>query len=232
MIDQLLGKGGSFSRQPRHSPPYPAVASFDGLSVFLADQVLEIGQQGCELFPAVRAIKVDFNPFQPFEQIPDAGLVSFAHRDDQNLLRLTTIRIQDPHFPLFAAHKRPHFVNLDFEIPFVARFDLDTLAPADDQAQDGARTDQQDGADVTNATPAQQHPLDQHAGLRVAGVVQVLVLELLATAFAPIVLLTIGLLAIPDYLYTSAVKAFELQLCFAHKAQNYAFAAFLFTSYI
>jgi len=58
-------------------------------------------------------------------------------------------------------------------------------------------------------------------------------LELFATGFAPIILLTIGLFAILDYLCPLAVRAFDLQLYFAHMAQSYAFAAFFFIpSYI
>jgi hypothetical protein len=226
MVAQFLGKGSGSAGQTCQSATHPAVAPLKALGVVLANQMLKIRQQGGKLFPAVSGVKVNLDAFQPFEQIADSGLVSLTHRNSEYLLGFGAVSVQNPDLSLFRADKRPHFINLNLEIPFLPGLNPECFAPTENQTQHRPGTDQQHRADITDTTATQQHPLDQYAYFGVAGIVEILVLELLAALLAPIVLLAVALFAIPDYLCRLAVRASDLSLYFAHKAQNYAFAAF------
>ena len=233
MVNQLLGKSGRPSFETGQPATHPTVSTLNTLGVLLADQVAKIRQQGGEFFPAVGGVEVNLSSFEPFEQIADSGLIALAHCHGQDLFCFAAIGIQYPDFVFLFAHKRPHFVNLDFMVAPVAGFDANGLSPAENQPEHRPSADQQHWANVADTAATQQHPLNQPACGRVAGVVKVLLLELLSAVFAPVVLLPVGLFAIFHYLVRLAVEAFDLTSCFAHRAQSYASAASFFTpSYI
>ena len=179
--------------------------------------MLIIRQDRLERTPIIGAVPHHFQVFnQPVE--PTDGLrVATAPDISQDFIGLRRIGIEKPAFVLLAfSNERPELIKDDPVVVFLQGIDHQLIGLSSQAARDGLRAHAQDVGTIAEAAAASEHVQGLALTGGISALVEVLILELLATATTEQILGPGWLFAIFDYFVAEAVGALYFGGYFAH----------------
>ncbi len=179
--------------------------------------MLIIGQGGLEGTPIITTVPHHFQVFnqaiEPFGRL----CVTSAPDISQDFIGLRCIGIKKPAFVLFPlTDERPELVDDHAIIMFLQRIDHELSGPSSEAARHRLRAHGQDIGAIAETAAASEHVESLSLAGRIGPLVEVLILELLATAAAEQILGPDWLFAIFDYFIGEAVGAMYFAGYFAH----------------
>ncbi len=213
----LLRKTRRFPCHTTISRPQTRVDSFDRLRKTLANQMAIIGQHRLEGPPIIATIPHHFQVLKQTIEPPRRLRLTLAPDISQDFIGLWRIGIKKPAFVLFSlTDERPKFVDDDPVVLFFQGIDHELSGLSSQATRHGLGAHRQHIGTIAETTAASEQVQGLALALGISALVEVLILELLATAAAEQVLGPGWLVAIFDYFIGEAVGAMYFAGYFAH----------------
>ena len=213
----LLRKTRRFPCHTTISRPQTRVDPFDRLRKTLANQMPIIGQHCLEGSPIIATIPHHVEVLNQAIEPPGRLRVALAPDIGQDFIGLWSIGIKTTAFVLFPlTDERPKLVDDDPVVLFFQGIDHELSGVSSQAARHRLGAHRQHIGAIAETTAASEHVESLSLAGRISALVEVLILELLATAAAEQILGPDWLFAIFDYFVAEAVGAIYFAGYFAH----------------